>query len=312
MSETGGVQPHDSVGSDRFDVIDVSSWSAAGEEQLGTKPKQWLRDPAERRWLWKAATWNTSSAGDYLKGDDWAERIVTEVARYMDISVASTELAARDGTVGTVSLSVMERDFERLVHGNELLAEIGVTGASPHDRTGYTLDAVSQALEGVAGSSAGSTAFECLAGYLVLDAVVGNTDRHQENWAVIESTVGERCLAPSFDHASSLGFLLDDVSRSAMLATADRNQTPEAWAGRARCRFEGRPHPVEVAVAAFGLLDSGFVDGLLEQVERLDITTIINRVPSQRMSPPARAFAVRVAEANCERLVSYPSRTMDL
>jgi len=81
-------------------LLDVTAWRAGGEEQLGTKPKQWLRDPADRLWLWKAATWNPSPSGEYRKGDDWAERVVTEIARSLDVPVATTELAERAGVFG--------------------------------------------------------------------------------------------------------------------------------------------------------------------------------------------------------------------
>ncbi len=295
---------------DQFEVLDVTSWRAGGEEQLGTKPKQWLRDPSDRLWLWKAATRNRSTTGDFAKGDDWAERIVTEIARTIDVPVAMTELAERAGALGTVSSSVLDPESERLVHGNELLAEVGVVGSDPHDRTGYTLDAVRRSLDGVTGARPGSTAFECLAGYLIVDAVAGNTDRHQENWAVIESTAGERRLAPSFDHASSLGFLLDDGARSAMLTTTDRNQTPEAWAARARTRFEGGPHPVEIAMAAIDMIGPDVAGVHLERLGELDLVGIVALVPSERMSGPAREFAVRVAEANRARILSQPTRTM--
>lgn len=297
--------------SDQFAVLDVTGWRAGGEEQLGTKPKQWLRDPSDRLWLWKAATRNPSPTGGYQKGDDWAERIATEIARSMSVAVALTELAERAGLFGTASFSVVNPESERLVHGNELLAEVGVAGADPHDRTGYTLDAVRRSLDGVAGSTPGSPAFECLAGYLLVDAVAGNTDRHQENWAVIENSKGERHLAPSFDHASSLGFLLDDATRSAMLATTDPNQTPEAWAARARTRFEGRAHPVEVATAAIDVIDSEVAGVYLERLRYLDLPGIVARVPPRRISEPAREFAVRVAEANRARILSHPTRTMD-
>lgn len=296
--------------SDRFDVLDVTAWRAGGEEQLGAKPKQWLRDPLDRLWLWKAATWNHSPAGDFRKGDDWAERIVTEIARSMNVSVAVTELAERAGVSGTVSLSVLDPESERLVHGNELLAEVGVAGSDPHDRTGYTLDAVRRSLEGVAGSTPASTAFECLAGYLIVDAIAGNTDRHQENWAVIENPTGQRRLAPSFDHASSLGFLLDDGARSAMLATTDPNQTPEAWAARARTCFEGRAHPVVVATAAIEMIRPDVAGTYLGLLGHLDLPGIVGRAPAGRISEPAREFAVRVAEANRARILSHPTRTM--
>jgi hypothetical protein len=292
-------------------LLDVTAWRAGGEEQLGTKPKQWLRDPADRLWLWKAATWNPSPSGEYRKGDDWAERVVTEIARSLDVPVATTELAERAGVFGTVSLSVLDPESERLVHGNELLAEIDVIGSDPHDRSGYTLDAVRRSLEGVAGSVPGSSAFECLAGYLIVDAVAGNTDRHQENWAVIENPAGERQLAPSFDHASSLGFLLDDGARSAMLHTSDRNQTPEAWAGRAHTRFEGSAHPVEIAAVAIDMIGPDVAGAYLEPLEQLDLRGIVARVPELRISEPAREFASRVAEANRARILSHLTRTMD-
>lgn len=53
-----------------------------------------------------------------------------------------------------------------------------------------------------------------MAGYLVLDALVGNTDRHHQNWGVVVQgkrgadqvlLVHSIQLAPTFDHASSLG-----------------------------------------------------------------------------------------------------------
>lgn len=294
-----------------FEVIDVGTWTAAGEEQLGTKPKQWLRDHDGFLWLWKEVTRNRTPDGEYPKGDDWAERIVTEMVRSLNIAVARTELAERDGRFGTVSLSVVDPESERLVHGNELLAEVGVVGADPHDRTGYTLDAVRRSLNGVEGATPGSTAFQCLTGYLLVDAVVGNTDRHQENWAVIESPMGERRLAPSFDHASSLGFLLDDAARYAMLTTTDTNQTPQAWAARAHSRFEGRLHPVEVALSAVDIVGPDIAGAVLRQLEQLDLAGIIARVPSGRISEPASEFAVRVVEANRARILSDLTRTMD-
>ena len=55
-----------------------------------------------------------------------------------------------------------------------------------------------------------------LAEYLLLDAVIGNVDRHHENWGIlgkdVDGSVKGR-LAPTFDHASSLGRELLDTGR---------------------------------------------------------------------------------------------------
>ena len=52
------------------------------------------------------------------------------------------------------------------------------------------------------------------ADYLVLDALIGNTDRHHENWGLLMKQVGDHLqgiLAPTFDHVSALGRELLDT-----------------------------------------------------------------------------------------------------
>ena len=127
---------------------------------------------------------------------------------------------------------------------------------------------------------------------------------------MIADAGGNRRLAPSFDHASSLGFLLNDPQRVQMLTSRDRNQTPEAWADRARTRFEGHPHPIEVARSADALVQHGIVAPWTARIEPLDLERLVAQVPADRMSSPAREFALRVAEANRRHILSYPPRTM--
>ncbi len=55
-----------------------------------------------------------------------------------------------------------------------------------------------------------------LASYILLDGLIGNTDRHHENWMLKIDFVGAAgwlSAAPSFDHASSLGRELRDDQR---------------------------------------------------------------------------------------------------
>ncbi len=225
--------------------VDVSTWLPAGSESVGTKPKRWLRDPeSDIRWLMKDATHNTRADGtSSRKGDDWAERIATGVADRLDLPAARTEMAIRHGSerirLGVISKEVLNPG-EQLVLGNELLER----PVGRRDRESYTLRAVHQALGDVAAPpDAGDelSAWDVFAGYLVLDALIGNTDRHEQNWAVILSATPRR-LSPSFDHASSLGFQLEDAEKAARLSTNDRLYTPEHWAGRARAKFAGRPY----------------------------------------------------------------------
>ena len=93
--------------------------------------------------------------------------------------------------------------------------------------------------------------YEIFVGYLLFDALIGNTDRHHENWGIvlIRDDEGTRtiaggasfklCLAPSFDHASSLGRDLTDLKRQERLNTRYKRGNAEAYAERGRSAFYG-------------------------------------------------------------------------
>jgi hypothetical protein len=297
-----------------FHEVDVTDWEPGGPEHLGTKPKRWLVDGAGAMWLFKEVTHNRRrDRSTYAKGDDWSERVCAAIASELGIAAASVELAidrSEGGrTYGVISKKILD-ESESLIHGNELLAEVGVVGSSERDRSGYTLRAVRQALEGVEPPVPGHrTAWDWFAGYLVLDALIGNTDRHQENWAVIGD--GRRRLAPTFDHASSLGFLLDDSERDERLSTQDRNRTAAAYGERGRTKFEGGADPCAMAIEALALVD---VDTRAHWVGRAtalsSIAHLLERVPTHRASEAARRFAIALFDANRSRLLSHPLCTL--
>ena len=301
-----------------FVEVEISAWEPVYDEPLGTKPKMWLLDPeSNSEWLFKQCTVNRGSdLVEYRKGDDWAERIATAVAVNLGLPVAVAELATVDRgddcDFGIISRKVLAEN-ESLIHGNELLAEIGVRGDDPKDRTGYTLEAVRSSLEKVDPPIADSifTAWEWFVGYLVLDALIANTDRHQENWAVIDDGKRRR-LAPTFDHASSLGFQLSDLDRSNRLSTPDVNQQVPAWSSRARSRFEGSPHPCDIACKGLDMAgDAAQRHWRSAVVELAAIGSIVDEVPPGQMSTVARHFAVGVFEANWNRMVSQPLGTVN-
>jgi hypothetical protein len=236
------------------------------------------------------------------------------VASGLGLPAATVELAV-DRANGSPIYGIVSRkvlgDEESLVHGNELLAGIGVVGRTPRDRSGYTLDAVQKVLADV--SPPGEdvlTAWEWWVGYIVLDALVGNTDRHQENWAVVEN--GGRRLASTFDHASCLGFLLEDADRLEKMTTADHNRTLEAYAGRARSKLEGEPHPCDVAAEALTMVSEGACRRWVDAVRSAaTIDSVLRRIPAHRISDAARDFASRLFEVNRARLLSHPVCTLD-
>lgn len=298
-------------------VLDVSSWAPAEDEFLGTKPKTWLYAPGAegdeaKRWLWKAATTNLDRRrGDFLKGDDWAEVVASRVGAALGVPVAEVHLAERNDDPGIVSRSFLQRD-ETLVHGDELLAEVA-DDVSAHGRELFTLKNVVGALQRCrppGDHEALRTAMDWFAGFLALDALVGNTDRHEQNWGAIETGDGVRRLAPSFDHASCLGFMLHDDARQEYLGAVGPGRSVAEYAARARPKMQGYESLVDAAVATLARTDPAVRRWWGAAVGRVPaLEPFLTDLPESRVTPTAAQFAAALYRQNHEAL-SQALRTM--
>lgn len=297
-----------------FPIVDARGWKVIGEEELGRKPKKWLEDPSGVRWLFKQATVNEHADGTvHPKGDDWAERVVAEVARKLGIGSVLVELATGAGHEGGqrgVIVRSMLAEGETLLLGNQLLEELLGTPIERPQRLDYSVANVARSLVGVEPPDGYDSAFDAWVEYLVMDALVGNTDRHEENWGVIES-YGRRRLAPSFDHASSAGFAISNDERRRRLITRDSGYSVDAYGARARSKFEGFPSLLDVALAGLSGLSRRQWASILERVEGLStILPLLSQVPSSIMTDVEREFAAALFEANRARFLSACSDTL--
>lgn len=272
-------------------VIDVSGWAPDDEEPLGARDKFWIRestDPEAPCWLFKRPR---AIGLPEFGADLWAEVLASRIAELLPLPAAEARFALWQGQPGVIS----KRVGDGLVHGNELLSSRnpGYRTAQVGPVPGYDLDAIAVALDGYAGSETGLSAFESFTGYLTFDALVGNTDRHHENWAVL---TGSQSLAPTYDHGASLGFN----------ASTARRVDPEAFAERGRARhFPGGPRLNDLAHQALGRVDDSVRALWLDRVSALDagmIRDAISAVPGGWMSDGARTFVDKFIATNQRRL----------
>jgi len=75
-----------------FPILSIAKADIAGEEQLGSKEKFWFRRDGQL-WLFKEARTINSPSGTFVAGEDWAEKIGTEIAHRLSIPAATVELA---------------------------------------------------------------------------------------------------------------------------------------------------------------------------------------------------------------------------
>ncbi len=272
---------------------------------MGSKRKFWYSDPEQqgRSRLFKYPRPNT--------GEHWAEKVAAEVAGLLGISHAKVELAEFQGRRGSVTES-FARGGRELIHGNQMLAMV-VHGYDPGreaHQSSHTLANIWQAMDRVFVEPDGSRRAKLrIAEYLVLDALIGNTDRHHENWGILRRRTRDGWrgfVAPTFDHASSLGRELSDERRDRLMA----ENRVEDYAERGRGALywsedeQHGPSPLALARRAAREHPSLFRPALakLEKLDEYSVDELVHRVPAEWMSPSARRFARALMGSNLERL----------
>lgn len=290
-----------------YPIIEIPDAANEAPEQVGTKYK-----------FWHAGQTGLFKIGREGTGEHWAEKIACELCGILGLPHASYEFAAWKGHLGTTTTNFVPRSG-RLILGNELLAKFvpGYEGAQRYRARQHTIGRVLAVVEAGILSPLGASvdlpasALDIFAGYLLLDAWIGNTDRHHENWGLVLANDGIH-LAPTFDHASSLGRELTDAERTARLNTNDKRRTVVAYAAKARSGFyrtESEPQALTTLAALREIARRSDV-GARYWLHRLRGVTegamdqIFAEVPAQIMSDPARAFAKAILLNNQQRICS--------
>ncbi|MEQ1837978.1 MAG: hypothetical protein ABL858_06540 [Candidatus Nitrotoga sp.] len=296
-----------------YPIIQLPEDAPTQLEQLGTKTKFWYREPNGQSMLFKEGRPGT--------GENWAEKVCCEICRLFDIPHADYDLAAWKGRKGVVTRSFVPAG-SRLVFGNELLGKIindYEEGKRYHVRqhTVRTVMAVAASkgvgfpLEWIAPVEIKDAA-SLFVGYLMLDALVSNQDRHHENWGLVFVPDQGVFFAPTFDHASSLGRNEIDKVRTEMLATRDKGRSVDAYVQRAiSALFEtptsSRPlGTLEAYVEAAKIRPDAAAYWVkrLANINQEEFRAILAEVPSTEISAPAREFACRMLEINTQRILN--------
>jgi hypothetical protein len=279
-----------------FEIIQVDPDSLVGDEQLGSKSKFWF-EMNGHRWLFKMARENT--------GEDWAEKIAAEIAGSAHVQAAYVELAQYRGHRGSATLSFVDNN-ESLVHGNEILAGqiFGYDRQKRLKQSDHTFDNIVAAVEKLVGGAEWyHDMLKELARYIVLDALICNTDRHHENWGFLTRIVSNADggimtslrIAPSFDHASSLGReLLPERAERILGADGVKAYARRGHGGVYWKQSDRRgANPLELVELAFKKFPD-YLREALRDVARMPIHVlldIVDEVPNVIMPEPARRFA---------------------
>lgn len=297
---------------EHYPVFELAPEWVRAEEQMGSKKKYWVDASAERQWLFKFARVNQGVP----TGEHWAEKIASHVAKCMGLPHAQVELATLQGRNGSLSLRFNElsNPGTALVHGNVLLPGqvLGYDATKKQRQSDHTLGNILRVMDHVFTEGADrNKALDNFMGYLVLDALVMNTDRHHENWALVRYTSStgteEHGLAPTFDHASSLG---RELTEEKIQSWAHDKEAVARYVSKARGAIyqlstdERGLSPMELVSVALRVKGE-HVRPWLDRMHNLDpeaLVDIVARVPPAVMSDRHKTFASELLRYTLNRL----------
>ena len=320
------------VNPDEYRVMEIDpQWRADDESKLGielmgSKKKFWFRHPSDKQaWLFKTPTVGT--------GQHWAEKIAFEIARKMHIDAPQVELASYrkdksdDVVLGSATLSFIESpggDAEQikreLVHGNQILRRTD-KAYIPKDGFRQSMHTVQRIFGSMIIFKSNEHANESratLAEYLLLDAVICNTDRHHENWGILRRKVdgGWRgILAPTFDHASSLGHGLQDSGREKSRQGYLQELGIECYVARGHGAVfidgTAKRAPSPLGVVEWCLQNRDLKQyfhqalGKLADIDDGVAVEIVHKIPHNVMSTVAKEFVCELVAYNLSKLKSF-------
>lgn len=158
------------------------SWIGSG----GTRAKRVLQDQKGKLWYFKCSERKAAKGNNpekYYKYEFWSEVLAYRIGTSMGLNVLRYEVALHDGELGCISPLMINREKEQLVELGRYMTALN-PDFDPEDRktrSEYTFDAIVTTLDefdlGIY--------LEIILKTIIFDALISNTDRHQENWAFI-------------------------------------------------------------------------------------------------------------------------------
>lgn len=248
-----------------MELLDVTNWKIDEKRQVsGTRTKFWLINPQTgHRYLFKIPKENT--------GEAWAEKVASEIGKAMGLSIMDVTLAKRDNIIAVLAKNFVNQK-EEFYEGGDLFFTI----AEDFDRYNLKYYDFFNMMNVLSRFNLEQEFIQIP----VFDALIGNQDRHCDNWGIIYGESGYR-MAPIYDNGASLGFQLPEERIKRMLrdkkmfdAFSNRSYSFIGLKGKRKPRYlellsvikEHYPKELKESIESTHVINIELIEGILEGV----------------------------------------------
>lgn len=191
-----------------FAFKDFSDWSIydGASEGSGRSEKVWLISPSGEYGLFKYP--KTKPGSDETTTEHVSEHLAHQLGEILGVETAQVDLGIRDGRVGSMSYAV-NQESEMLIEGVNFISRNhpafdANTLYDPESEKYYSIDHFVEMRQILPAQD--------WIEMMLFDYVIGNSDRHQSNWAILASvTLEDNKIkdvtirkSPLYDNGSSL------------------------------------------------------------------------------------------------------------
>ena len=189
--------------------IDASPWQELSWlNSGGTRSKKVLQDPDGKEYFFKCSEKKAARDGKpekYYKYEFWNEVIAYQLGTHLGLDVLRYDVAVFKDEIGCLSPKMTNTDTEQLLEVGRFMTAINPDFLPKvySARIQYTFDLLVKTLNHFKLNKYLGIFFQTI----VFDALISNTDRHQENWAFIgKNSIISTSIQLIEDETKSKGF----------------------------------------------------------------------------------------------------------
>ena len=173
-----------------FEVKNFNNWLEdieSGKFGSGASEKIWLINPeTKEKGLFKFPKIKDKEKG-IITGEYWAEKLAAEIGKLIDVECARVDIGTYKGRIGSMSYNIID-NLSKKEHVNLLEGVVFIENQYPYydkdkledlyTNTKYSVQMIKNSLRGILDISK-------FYKVIIFDILIGNSDRHHSNWAIL-------------------------------------------------------------------------------------------------------------------------------